>query len=42
MMGLKDILPVVEQRIGSSKAGKMSSFLSPLSRSAQKDDDFYV
>jgi hypothetical protein len=37
MMSLENILPVEEQRIGgSSKAGKMSSFLSPLRQSARE------
>jgi hypothetical protein len=40
MMSLESIWPVEEQRIGSSQAGKMSSFLSPLRQSAQADDNF--
>ncbi len=40
MMSLENILSFEEQRIGSSKAGKMSSFLSSFRQYVQKDDIF--
>jgi hypothetical protein len=42
MMSLENIWPVEDQRIDSSNADKMPSFLLPLRQSAQADDTFYV